>query len=394
MGEDIIQEKLASYLKENQRNLGMRPPIFDLSHVCQNWKYVINESPELWNLAYVAPANMWRQDEHELVTASLKKGTAPMTILTNLSQFFCHNYQHNRRYDKNGSWASIASPIETTIFNGKEYTLLVDMYDDDSTFMQRLSYFPVRQPTSLVFSSRSNIQHNSIFNYLSTFFTVKDFSLMNDYPSSLPNVSFASFLPQLQKLTLRVKNFPNNVQIGNLLTSTLHELYLRNDGGGTWPNLGYIQLPQLRALGITSPGSYLLDRLTAKGLKSLTLYGPQDCGSGQMPLSQQSSTIYSQIIHLTFEDCSKPNSLNGSFGAVAAFGDLTSRLSALQTIGFVGSFVDGRALVSAIETKVGNGVGPSDLKKLEVLTLTNPTGITNDQCEEIKMLVKRVKIYV
>jgi hypothetical protein len=144
-----IQGKLASYLKENQSNLGMRPPIFDLSQVCQNWKYIINGSPELWSLVYIAPANVWRQDEHSLVTNSLEKGNAPITILTNLNQSFWNNYRHNQRYDKNNSLGSVVSPNENTIFNGKEYTLVVDMYDDNSTFMQRLSYFPLRQPLYL-----------------------------------------------------------------------------------------------------------------------------------------------------------------------------------------------------------------------------------------------------
>jgi hypothetical protein len=389
-----IQEKLASYLKENQSNLGMRPPIFDLSQVCQNWKYIINGSPELWSLVYVAPANVWRQDEHDLAATSLEKGNAPITIITSLNQSFWNGYQHHRRYDKNGALGSIVSPNENTIFNGKEYTLLVDMHDDHNTVMQRLSYFPLRQPTSLVFSSRSSVRHNYIFNYFSTFSTVKSFSLINDNPSSLPNASFASYLPQLEKLTLHVKTFPNNVQIGNLLTNTLHELYLRNDGGGNWPNIPTIHLPQLRVLGVTSPGSYLLDKLTAKGLKSLTLYGPQDCGISQMPSSQQSSTIYSQLVNLKFEDWRKPDLLDGSLGAVVAFGKLVSKLRALETVKFIGSFVDGKALASVIRAEVEDLWGLGCLQKLEEVTLSDPSGITNDQCKGLKDLVARVKIYV
>jgi hypothetical protein len=389
-----IQGKLASYLKENQSNLGMRPPILDFSQVCQNWKYIVNCSPELWSLVYVAPANVWRRDEHSLVTNSLEKGNGPITILTNLNQSFWNNYRHNQRYDKNNSLGPVVSPNENTIFNGKEYTLVVDMYDDTSTFMQRLSYFPLHQPTSLVFSSRSNIRHNHIFNYFSSLSTVKSFSLINDNPSSLPNAPFASYLPQLQKLNLHMKTFPNNAQIGNLLTNTLQELYLRNDGGGNWPIITPINLPRLRVLGITSPGSYLLDQLTAGGLKSLTLYGPQDCGVSQMPSSQQSSTIYGQLVHLKFEDWRKPDLLDGSLGAVVAFGKLVSKLRALETVNFIGSFVDGKALASVIRAEVEDLWGLGCLQKLEEVTLSDPSGITNDQCKGIKELVARVKIYV
>jgi hypothetical protein len=389
-----IQEELNSYLKGTSNNYGMRPPIFSISQVCQAWRYLIHNTPELWTLVYIAPTSVWRKDEHDLVTTSIAKGNNPLTLSTNLCQSFWNNAQHNLRYDRNGSYAPTVPVDESTLFDGKEYTLLIDMYDDNNAFMQRLSYLPVCKPTSLVFSARSSIRYGYIFNYLSRFSAVKSFSLINDHPLSLPTVSFATCLPQLQNLAFHVKTFPQGLQLGSFLTTSLQEIHLRNDEGGSWPNLDNIQLSQLRVLGITFPGSYLLDRLAAKGLRSLTLYGPYDCGLSKVTLSQQSAAIYNQLTHLKFEDWRKPDILNGTLGAVAILSDLNAKMTALQTIVFAGSFVDGAALVSTIETRREGSGGLSSDRSLKEITFRHISGITRAQCERVEDLVKEVNVYM
>jgi hypothetical protein len=240
----IIQEKLECYLKEDRSNLGMRPPTFDLSQVCQNWRYIISTSPELYTLAYVAPSQVWRQDEYDLVVTSAKKASAPLTILTSISQQYCNGYESDRRYDQSGHYTSTISPNESTIFDGKEYNLLIDMEYDNAPWMSRVSNLPLRQPTGLVYSSRLRIRSSQIFKNLAHFSTVKSFSIINDNPSSFPNTPLSSSLPQLQRFTLHVKSFPSDMQLANFLASTLRELYLRNDAGGHLPRLDQIELPR------------------------------------------------------------------------------------------------------------------------------------------------------
>ncbi|PVF94688.1 hypothetical protein CPB86DRAFT_817818 [Serendipita vermifera] len=260
--------------------------------------------------------------------------------------------------------------------------------------MSRLSYVPLRRPASLVFSARSSFQYNYIFNYLGNFSAVKSFSIINGNPSSFPNVSLSSYLPQLQRFTLHVKVFPPSIQLASFLPNTLHELYLRNDGGGRLPNVSHFELPQLRVLGITSPGSYLLDRLTARGVRSLTFYGPHAYSGAQFTVSAKANALYGQLHHLKFEDWKTPSISNASFGAVSVFRNLSTKISALQTVTFVNSHVDGGDLVSIAATMVAPSGQSANLKKLEEIKLSYPIGITNDQCEELKKLVKRVKIYM
>ncbi|PVF94686.1 hypothetical protein CPB86DRAFT_828454 [Serendipita vermifera] len=391
----VIQGTLDGYLKQNATVYGMRPPTFNLSQVSQRWRYLVHNDAELWRLVYVGPFQVWRYDENELVTKSLQKATAPITILTNLSQSFRWNYQCSRRFDQHGNYIAHTSPNESTLFNGKEYTLLVNMDYDDSTSMSRLSYIPLRQTSSLVFHGRYGIQYGYLFNYVSNFPNVKSLSIINDNPSTLPNVTISSYFSQLRNFTIQVKVFPSNFYLGSYLPNTLQELRLRNDAGGTLPIVNSnIGLPHLRILEITSPGSYLLDWLTAKGLRSLTLYSPSDYRGTQISSSIKATEIYGQLLHLKFEDWKSSETMDGSLGAAAVFRDLINKTPVLRTLTFSGCFVDGSGLVSTVEMVMADSEDPAKNRKLEEITLSYPTGITNDQCGELIGLVKRLKIYM
>jgi hypothetical protein len=391
---DSIQEAKYRYL-ERQNNLGMRPPIFDLSQVCQSWRYLAHSTPELWTLAYVAPTNVWRYEEYELIVDSIKKSSVPLTILTSLHQPFPSGYAPNHRYAKNGSKAQTIIPKEVTLFNGREYTLIFDMQDDEESYMKRTHHFPISQPATLIYSARHSIQSGKIWSCLGSFSQVKSFSLLNDYPSSLPDTLLGILLPGLQEFTIHVKKFPLNFQLLNLLPATIQELHLRNDAGGPLPIMSAnVELPQLRVLGITFPGSYLLDKLTAKALRSLTLYCSQDSTDVQPSFSQQAVEIYNQLLHLNFEDWRAPTVLESSLGAAPVLKNLIKKVPMLHKMKFKRCFVDGGALVPIVEAVLGSGGDTTHPTKLEEIILSYPSGITNDQCEELKRIVKAVKVYM
>jgi hypothetical protein len=122
----------------------------------------------------------------------------------------------------------------------------------------------------------------------------------------------------------------------------------------------------------------------------LTLYGPQDYMSAQLSFSHQATEIYSQLLHLSFEDWRAPNVLEGPLGVVSVLKILNKKLPMLHKVKFVRCFVDGEALLSIIR-----GVGDiPHHAKLEEIVLSYPSGITNDQCEELKQLVKTVKVHM
>jgi hypothetical protein len=237
-----------------------------------------------------------------------------------------------------------------------------------------------------------DFSYGYLFRYVSNFPNVKSFSLIVDNPSSFPNVTISSYFPQLFELSVKVKSFPQNWYLNNYLPATLQKLQLRNDMNGHLPIISSdINLPHLRVLEITAPGTYLLYRLTAKALKSLTLYGPNDYTTLQFTPSNKANEVYNQLLHLTFEGWKIPSS---GYGAALVFRDLIDRTPSLRTLKFSGSVVDGGTLVSILGEITRDAGDPEKPRDLQEITLSYPTGITNDQCEEIKKLVKRVKIHM
>jgi hypothetical protein len=390
--ELVIQQIQDTYLKDSTNSYGMRPPMFSLSQVCQHWRYLVQSDARCCNLVYIAPFSVWREDEYDVVTKSAQKSTLPITVLTNLSQSLYFSYQHNYRYDSNGNHITRISPHEGTVFDGKKYTLLVSMNYDDSDSMSRLSHLPLRHTSSLIFHGRCDFPYGYLFSFVSNFPNVKSFSITSENSSSLPNVTISSYFPQLFDLSVKVKSFPQNWYLNNSLPATLQKLQLRNDMNGHLPVVSSdIDLPHLRVLEIMAPGTYLLDRLTAKALKSLTLYGPKDYTALQFTPSNKASEVYNQLLHLKFEDWKIGSS---GYGAALVFRDLIDRTPSLRTLKFSGSVVDGGTLRSILNEVLSDAGDPAKSRDLQEITLSYPTGITNDECEEIKKLVKRVKIYM
>jgi hypothetical protein len=446
-----IQQARDEYMKGNTTGYGMRPPMYNLSQVCQRWRELVQNDPGSWRLVYVAPCQVWRQDEYDLVNESVRKSAVPITILTNLSQSLLYGYQYNYRYDQNGNHLTCVSPNETTLFRGKGYKLLVNMNNDDSGTMSRLSYLPLRQASSLVFYGRSSFSYGYLFNYASYFGNITSLSCINDSPSLFPNVTLSSYFPQLCELDIQVKKFPPNFYLNNYLPVTLQELRLRNDNGGISPTMSTeIDLPRLLVLEITFPGTYLLDRLTAKGLETLTFYGPHEYGGTQASSSNKATTIYRQVLHLKFEDWRIPNATDGPLGAAEIFaqiyipppnefpeiydrsrnleseerkivsppsgkkkkkGKKESKAPSIwglgtvssdhikgtvspHTLTFSRSFVHGGTLVSAVKGTMkehGNSKNRGNLKDIAFI-YTN--GITNRDCDELRKLVKSVNVYM
>jgi hypothetical protein len=387
-----IQHATDSYLDGNQECIGMRPPIFNLSQVCQGWRYLVHNDATAWRIVYVAPHRAWRYDEYDLVTQSLQKSSMPLTVITNLCQEFCWSYDSIDRHDPKGNRLLCMWPDEDTIFNGKEYTLLVNVNYDDMTSMKRLSYIPLHQPSSLILHGRSRLRYGDPFRYTSRFSNVKSFSIINQHPIRLPSPKLSSHFPKLRELVLQMKTFPLIFNLEGYLASTLQELRLRHNGGGPSPILSSdIELPHLRVVEITTPGSYLLDKLKAKALRSLTLYGPHNRTSIQISYSTRAMDIYSQLLHLKFEDWEEESM---EHGAVAFSGDIVDKTPSLRTLTFSRSFVYGETLVSMIEATMGESADPTKRRNIREIILSYPTGITNAQCEELKKLVNSVKIYM
>jgi hypothetical protein len=73
-------------------------------------------------------------------------------------------------------------------------------------------------------------------------------------------------------------------------------------------------------------------------------------------------------------------------GSAAVFGEIVLNTPNLQSVKFTRCYVDGKELTKAM--------GGVSLGKLEEMTLSQPVGITREQCDQLKTMVPRLNIYV
>jgi len=238
------------------------------------------------------------------------------------------------------------------------------------------------------------MQYGTIFSYLSHFGTAKSLQIINDFPGTIPAVAIGGSLPLLSNLSFRVKAFPATFQLTNFLVTTLEELYIRHDTGLLTSGLASeITLPKLRILGITSPGSSLFHWTKMPSIETIIFYGPQDLSHAQVLSGSVADSSYGRCLHLEFESWRRPEDEEVSLGVVAFFRDLFIKAQQLQTVKFAQCWVDGEALVTIMDT-TSQAVDEDTLIKLEKVTLSHTTGITRNECDLLKTLIKKLTIYM
>lgn len=118
----VARQALDGYLKENPSNYGMKPPILNLSQVCSHWRYLVHNEPELWTLVYVAPTQVWRQCEHELLV-NLSSTTVPVDVLIEMDKYVRPSPLTRILYWTAGIIHFFLIPLMTTAPICKEYRI-------------------------------------------------------------------------------------------------------------------------------------------------------------------------------------------------------------------------------------------------------------------------------
>jgi hypothetical protein len=396
----VVEETERSYLSSND-NTRLLPPFLSLSQVCRTWRHIILNEPNLSNLIYVAPGRMWTLGEYNLAAEVVKRSRSPFRVMTNLYHHFEYSDNGIQQFTRDGDWVETMSPNQDELVGEKEYELVADMAGDGIGYMQRMPCSPLSRPSSITLSSRAPWQYGHIFLSLFNSPTTKSLTIINEYPRRIPFIELAPIFPHLSKLKIFVKKFPSNMVLNGLLLPSLEELYLRHEEGEDLPrsvanvsSVGLtIPLPNLKVLGITAPGSYLFEHLRTSAMRRLILYEPTNRQGLSISFTEKAKALYRQIWNLEFESWGQPATAEESFGAVDALRDLVTEIRGIKTLKFSYSFVDGRALVSILGGSPETS-GYETLTRLKELTLSHTTGITQDQCEAAKLLVKRLNIYV
>jgi hypothetical protein len=183
-----------------------------------------------------------------------------------------------------------------------------------------------------------------------------------------------------------LREFPTRFSLLGFLRSNLEELHVHHEVDAELPRLSSnFSLPKLRVLGITYPAQNFIERIQVPALRDLLYYGPANNRHQIVPSGDNPDSIFRRLSHLRFEDWS--GSMEDSrAGSAAAFGEIVLKTPNLQSVKFTRCYTDGKVLTKTMEVV--------SLGKLEEMTLSQPVGITREQCDQLKTMVPRLNIYV
>ena len=179
------------------------------------------------------------------------------------------------------------------------------------------------------------------------------------------------------------------------LPPALEELHIRHEPRATFPSLPTsIQLPNLRTLGLTYGSMGLLEVASMVKLRTLILYGSsRHTEVHQIQPNDNADENYRRITKLEFREWGVVGTGYANSGAVSLLQKLVSKMTALHSIKFADSFVDGERLVTVMDDARKSDGGDS-LKSLKEVTLSKVTGITRSQCDALANSVPKLNIYV
>ncbi|KAG8811376.1 hypothetical protein FRC17_002503 [Serendipita sp. 399] len=381
-----------------------QPTVMVLSKVCHLWREIINQEPNLWSYIAVHPTASWSHNKAELLKFSLDTAKRQKILISNLSQSLKWDDTQSTAKGKSIRTKSAAmhSLSEHTdsvkpddISENYEITLVASR--DDVSTMSRATALPFRNPSKLTLvnqlTNQSTLRCGRLFSFITSFANVASIEIIDPSPQSLDSLLLLSRFPNLTQLSLEVESFPYPFNPQLLFPSTLQVLHIRHTGVDKFPTVqSEILLPHLRILGITPPTKSIFEGVKAHSIQQLTLYGPK--GTALVPPPWNSKIRLQSVRILEFLDWARPRSVKGRTGCevVDAFCGWFPQMPEVTSLKFVDSHVDGERLLNQL--KGWRDSNAPHIQKLKEITLDSCSGITRSECEELKGLVGRVKVFI
>lgn len=238
-----------------------RSTAFTLSHVCQPWRKVVHDTPELWRVAH------WRAGKDGNVKADMitymreKAQDQPFTVVADQCQLYP---------------TSLPSTQDVLMMSHalQEYTLHLFANDKDEKLAPP-SYQPIFfSPFALVVQVPGQEPLRSTFvyrNLVNSYANVKKLTLINIFPA----LAFSEPFRQLTYLKVETATDARPYNLSQLMVESLEELHLSHVRPLNLPFIGHaITLPNLRKLGITPHDHELLKQLRLPALTHLCITYP------------------------------------------------------------------------------------------------------------------------
>jgi len=276
-------------------------------------------------------------------------------------------------------------PTEDKLDKGK-YSIHFHIAEDIKSFSARVESIPFNSPSSFTLSAYSLNHQIDIVSLMKSSDETKSLTFRGYISPLIPATISSSKFPRVTNLQFMLKQFPPSFALAGFLNANLEHLHIRHESDAELPQLDRnVSLPKLRLLYITYRAQNFFANLQAPSLRTLGLYQPANHRHRMLTSGHNAENLFRRLSQLNFEDW------NGSMedshaGSATVFGEIVLKTPGLQSVRFTRCYVDGEELTKAM--------GEVSLGKLEEMTLSQPSGITREQCDKLKEMVPRLNIYV
>lgn len=395
-----VQLEMEEYVS-GKSTTPLRSAAFVISQVCRGWRNLVLQEKGVWDVVATHPNLYWSRDKCHFFTTLVSRSSPRVTLVANLSQTLSWRREQTPHdgyiyFDNQGTRIDGITLDGKSEVTGKRYTTHVVIKKPDPQLAQRMQSIPFRHADSLVLSSLVP-GYNTIFSRQIDFTSIISFTINQECPSIAAWPGFSERFPNLEILQFHVHEFLYSLPIRSFLVSGLKELHLRHKSSKKLPSLSEnVQLPNLRTLGISFPGSEYLAKFEAPLLSTLLFYGSFEPATLSLTTNDDEdntviNNLLKQLTHLQFKEWAV--SLGGA-EAVACLRELWTKMNRLKRLTFSDSYVNGETLILTIDPSRLPADDQSSFSSLASITLNRTTGITQADCEILCGMEKTVKVYV
>lgn len=389
-----VQLEMEEYALDDSKT-PLRSCAFILSQVCCDWRNMVLQERNLWDIITIHPYKYWSQGKYHLFTTSLSRSSTQVSLVVNPSQILGWVLKHADGYqytytNNHGHILDAIQPNEGSEMSEKSYNVHIVIKDDYHTIYKRLEDIPFWRPSSLELTILSPYM-KGLFGWIYMFSSITSLTFNQECPAVKP-WGFSATFSNLNTLKFHVKYFTVGFPIETFLTPTLKELHLHHHQSKYKlpPLSDTVWLPNLEILGISLLSSDFLHNILAPDLSTLLFYGTS-VGSTMVPqaaISTIPDSLLKQLIHLQFEECGILS------GAVSCLQLISTKLSCLRRLTFSNSYVQGHMLISTIEASSTPTGDQLTLSSLDSIILNHTRGITQIDCEILRSMGKTVTVHV
>jgi hypothetical protein len=365
-------------------------PFGPLSHVCRLWRSICLCASPISCQVPIHTAAGWRSFDPAIITGFVARRSTPSTLLVDLSTMEASQIFAGLQLASVTQHRNIDAATRE-LDNGSEYHLVVRIKEWSIDYGQQIvDVMPFNRPTHLTIESvvGSTARSPTITGFYPPS-TVTHLTLTN----ILRYVELQGIPSSVEHLVIKFIKFKREGKI-RYFEPPLHITSLHIICGGCYDidsTASRIVLPHLQELGLTLPHINLAEKLDLPSKLRLILYNNTTKGL-MKPSWENYGKLFGSTTHVTFKRWRThvPPAPNMQWGAATVLHDNLSAFKRLDSVTFIGSFVEGTSLIKLVD----RNNGPEVSLMLKEITIDGCKGITRHDCEEVIQHIQKLRVIV